>query len=1648
MSLPTSGHGPKTIAAIVALGTALAFATPTAAFAQQTTNTKDSSKGTTYYVSSEHGNDANAGTSQNSPWKTLTKVNEIASDLEPGDSVLLEYGSEFNDQWLHISNTAGTPNAPITISAYGDAAEGKPLIASNGVEGSQWYQDYRANVGNHKTRGTVSTTLLLKDVSYITVSNLEITNDDENVYDPIDSWQWTDTADSDGTSLDRSADRMDRTGVAGIAENGSTMSHVTLDNLNIHDVDGNLYNKHMANGGIYFMAHLPKERTSAADDAWLKEHVSRFDHITIRNSTVKDVDRWGIAVGYTAYLNYIDKSSRWQNDFDYGDGTIDDDLIAKYGATNVLIENNTIIGAGGDAITTMYCDRPIIQHNVGDRVSKHINTVDYTANVLNNSGNAGVGYGRVAAGIWPWRCKDPVFQYNEMYSNLNADHGNGDGQAWDADYGDGTLYQYNYSYGNSFASLMICNWFAINTTFRYNISQNDKRGVFDLPSNGTGNHIYNNTVYVDKDSQVLTNRSNSQAQFENNIFINATGEKKTETWNRGNQYGGQTYDNNLYVNYANTPASDAHAIVADDVADVLEDAGSAPTAAQASGAVYSRKGGATAFDGYKPTTNSPAINAGKVVSDLNDYDVEHDFFGNSIKGKPDLGAVESGVASASMTSSKYETATVDGTKVMYVTFTDKNPVTVKELLANVSADNGVSKAVYRKSTNAFKQLFSLVAGPDAALTKLEDTEAIQEGDILRFSVDGSSTTDDYTIVQRISWDWVADYEHGTADHDWKAQRQTSAGGAWQTITTYDSDWPQTSYNTYYGVGLDYDDFNTNGHKLPAADQRDSIHGLIAEDPAAAGGTAMAWKAPEAGTVKVSIKSDEPYLRQNGNNGKAMTLKLMHNDKELCSADLTVSKQQSTEFAQCVTQHGTITVNEGDWIRITADAETGMSKSSAHISPVISYEDVEPPAEAEAKQYTVSYDSVAATVGAQAKAVAAFTKDGKTVNAPAGVSFAIADGDGVALDAKTGVATFTPSADQYGTTVTRMVTVTYADGSSSTATITFTVAQSYAQRYDVRYTNVAMNAGATATTRSPRFFVKSDGAAAAKPTGTVFSLDGTVAGASIDEQTGDVTLAAGATAGTVTVPVTVTYPGTQGTASASVTFTVKQPASLSSSELETGTVNGTKVIYAPISSDSPMSVAQLLAKVSSEPADADKVVYRAGKALDGTENLAAGDVLRISVAGSTVADEYVVTAKTSWNWVDDFKINEQGPLWYGQRQTAQGSDWANITGFDGTYPNWMYETYYGPGVDFGSHNLPADRSAIHGLISDSPASVGGAAMAWKAPKSGTVKVTIKDDEPYLRQTGNNGKALTVKLMHNDEEICSADLTVSQQQSTDFAQCVSEHGTITVNEGDWIRITAEAASGMNKPSAHISPVIDYVAGTAPKPEVNKDELKSEYEKALQLDESKYTPDSWAKFKAARDAAKVTLDNADASQDDVKTALDKLKAAIGALDEAQKPDPEPVQKLNEQYEPSYPAAVEATVGKAATAAVSFTKDGVASEAPEGTTYGIAGDGFTVAKDGTVTFTPSEVDYGQSRAAKVTVTYKDGTTDAATVVFAVAAKVVTPDPEPTPDTKPTEPTTKPNGSQPLLSNTGSSVAAAAITVVLTALAGLGLAMAVRHRK
>ncbi|MFR3863748.1 MAG: Rib/alpha-like domain-containing protein [Bifidobacterium bifidum] len=1578
------------IAASVALGTAFALIAPSSALAGDATPAA-ASTGTTYYVSSTHGDDGNAGTDQNHPWKTLDKVNAIATDLKPGDSVLLERGSTFQDQYLHIKDTSGTADAPITIADYGDASA-KPVIAANGVKGSRWYQNYRASVGNHQNKGTVSSAILLKDVSYITVKNLEITNDDPDVYDPIDTWKWTDTADSDGTKLDRSADRMDRTGVAGIAENGTTMSHVTLEGLNIHDVDGNIYNKHMANGGIYFMAHYARENKNAADNTWLQNHISRFDHITIKNNIVKDVDRWGIAVGYTAYLNFIDAA--------WGDGSIDDDLIAKYGQTNVTIENNYVKGAGGDAITLMYCDRPVIQYNVGDSVSKHMNNVDYPHD-REHGGRYG---GWVAAGIWPWRCKDPIFQYNEMYNNLNSEHGNGDGQAWDADYGDGTLYQYNYSYGNSFASLMICNQYAINTTFRYNISQNDRRGVFDLPSNGPGNHIYNNTVYIGKDSAVLTDRSNSQAKFENNIFINATDTKKTETWNRGNQHGGQTYDKNMYVNYANRPASDSNAVEVADVATVLANAGHAPSAPKADGSVYGRSG--SEFDGYKPVDGSPAINAGKVISDMNDYAVTNDFFGNTIKGTPDLGAVESNVLSVSGKVNAYETATVGGSKVVYVPFTAKNPTTVKQLRAGLTVGDGSVANVYRGST------------------KLAADAAIQSDDVLRFEVEGTSNTPiEYTIAQKNAWNWVDWFKTATGVV-WNSQKQNGADGDWTDITTFSTEYPMSKYNEYYGAGL-----TGNLSDLPAVGaDRPGRQGLLVDDPRTAGGTAIVWKAPKAGTVKVTLGRDNEPQRRNANASGTVTLALTKNGETLCTADISTAQTKNEDFANCLkSDKGTVQVNAGDVIRIAATAASGAAAPDLYASPVVTYQDVAP-VESQTAQYTASYDAVSAKVGTKATATVKFTKGGAAAT-PTGVkSYALKTAvDGVAVDAATGAVTYTPGANAYGTTKTATVVVTYSDDTTDEATVTFNVEKSNAQKYNVLYPAVSGGAG-VALKRTPKFTLKADSAAASIPAGTKFALGtGAPAGASVNAATGEVTLTS-TQAGTITVPVTVTFSDTNESIEATATFTVTAPAALGTSKLETGTADGANVIYVPFTAKTPTTVADLLALVTAEPDSALKAVYRDGTKLEDAAAVKAGDVLRFYADGSTFTADYTVVQKNAWNWVDDFKTDSQGPIWTSQRQVS--GKWQTITDFGSdVYPQTYYDKYYGVGVDYQNKNLPTNRSAIHGLIADNPGDSAATAMAWTAPKAGSVKVTLDKVtgahvEPYIRQSNSNGKDVVLKLLKNDEVICSATMTNSFATATGFNECLaSAKGTVKVAVGDVLRFSVDAAAGTSKSSIHISPVITYTDADEPSPEPG---LSEQYAAAYpasvaaKVGEKATAAVSFTKGGAAADApagttfavagdgftvaadGTVSFTPTDAQAGKTVTATVTVTYSDKSTDTATvtfkvaaKTEPEPKPGLSEQYAAAYPASVAAKVGEKATAAVSFTKGGAAADAPAGTTFAVAGDGFTVAADGTVSFTPTDAQAGKTVTATVTVTYSDKSTDTATVTFTVAAKT---EPEPKP--------------------------------------------------
>lgn len=194
---------------------------------------------------------------------------------------------------------------------------------------------------------------------------------------------------------------------------------------------------------------------------------------------------------------------------------------------------------------------------------------------------------------------------------------------------------------------MFCGEQAMNTTFRYNISQNELRGPLDVPGNPDA-HIYNNTFYINENVSSIFYRTGGNAVIENNIFYYDGKNPLRQNWYPN---GNLQYDNNLYYNFANTPSGDQNAIAVKAGTKVLENAGSGPAkAVNATAIKHEDPSEKTVFDGYKLAEDSPAINAGKQITDLNGYEPEHDFFGHELTVIPEIGAAESDSVSVAVAS--------------------------------------------------------------------------------------------------------------------------------------------------------------------------------------------------------------------------------------------------------------------------------------------------------------------------------------------------------------------------------------------------------------------------------------------------------------------------------------------------------------------------------------------------------------------------------------------------------------------------------------------------------------------------------------------------------------------------------------------------------------------------------------------------------------------------------------------------------------------------------------------------------------------------------------------------------------------------------------------------------------------------------------
>jgi hypothetical protein len=365
---------------------------------------------------------------------------------------------------------------------------------------------------------------------------------------------------------------------------GGRLDGVTIAGNIVRDVNGFQSGYYGQNGGIAVVADAPK---------------SYWKGVRIENNTVYRVDRIGIFVGPTVQEGSV--AGPWQ---------------AYAHTEDVVIQNNTIDDSGGDGILNFVTSNVVVQHNVvsnsGGRV---INQDTFYPAYVNTA----------SAGIWSAVSDNTLIQFNEVYNDTSVK----DGQGYDIDLGSHSTYlQYNYSHNNRGGFVLICEiaeqGVDINDArIRFNISQNDKSGVFTLCGDYTKGpdhlDINNNTIYLGPGSTANVMRryngdtAYGRAYVYNNIFYTLGTNPYLALPNTVFDY------NTFYGKHNASEPRGGHRLTSD-------------PRLVAPGSGYL---GRDTVDGYKLATGSPALASGTNTGVLGD----RDYWGNPVgPGTPNQGA--------------------------------------------------------------------------------------------------------------------------------------------------------------------------------------------------------------------------------------------------------------------------------------------------------------------------------------------------------------------------------------------------------------------------------------------------------------------------------------------------------------------------------------------------------------------------------------------------------------------------------------------------------------------------------------------------------------------------------------------------------------------------------------------------------------------------------------------------------------------------------------------------------------------------------------------------------------------------------------------------------------------------------------------------
>lgn len=478
----------------------------------EVTAEKERTQSATFYVSN-NGDDSKAGTSPETAWKSLDKVN--SQHFIAGDKILFECGGEWKNQTL-LPQGSGDENSKITIGSYGSG-----------------------NLPKISTNGKMKDALYLCNQQYWDISNLDISN-------TVEGFAMTSNGQIPEGNVSKRNEENGRLlgeyrGIHIAGRDVATLKGFHIHDLKVHDVTGVVSwigDTGLRDAGIYNNAGLDNsKRTGGILIECLSptaNQATQFSDIVIEKNSFINNSFGAVSIKqWNGSGNQYGKNPGWANRSQAGGAPDYADSNWKP-HSNIVIQDNYINqGASAYACNGIYLTSSkdsVIQRNL----LEHIGT----------------------CGIELYFTDNVAVQYNEI-SDVVKKGGGADDNAIDPDWrATNALIQYNYIHDCG-EGLLLCGVQYNSGVIRYNLVQDCGRSYVHYSMGSGYFQIYNNVFYRSADGNGTSNFDpwgNGKATYFNNVFYD--GKKQGFSFSGGSNF---SYYNNAYYG-TNAPGKDSNPI--------------------------------------------------------------------------------------------------------------------------------------------------------------------------------------------------------------------------------------------------------------------------------------------------------------------------------------------------------------------------------------------------------------------------------------------------------------------------------------------------------------------------------------------------------------------------------------------------------------------------------------------------------------------------------------------------------------------------------------------------------------------------------------------------------------------------------------------------------------------------------------------------------------------------------------------------------------------------------------------------------------------------------------------------------------------------------------------------------------------------------